>query len=169
MDNDPEMALELLESINSNDLNTRRSQARYALLYSMALDKNYIDITSDSLINIAVDYYRHHGTDEDKLSSLYYRGRVYQNSGYSDKAMEQFVEAEHHISINVDSKMIARLYKAKMVAYQDVFDFQSAVVQAIHASEYFRNAKDSTRYFNTINDIAILYTQLNDNDSANKP
>ncbi|MBQ5750256.1 MAG: tetratricopeptide repeat protein, partial [Bacteroidaceae bacterium] len=54
----PDTALALLDSIDSHRLG-RADNARYALLRSQALDKNYIDITNDSLISIAVDYYAH--------------------------------------------------------------------------------------------------------------
>ena len=55
MNEEPEAALRVLESIGQPDLHTKEHHARYALLYSQALDKNYIDKTNDSLINIAVD------------------------------------------------------------------------------------------------------------------
>ena len=58
MDTYPDSALQLLKTIDSKHLVTKEGKARYALLYSQALDKNYIDVTEDSLINIAVEYYK---------------------------------------------------------------------------------------------------------------
>ena len=55
----PDSALAILESIDSLHFDSRSQNARYALLKSIALDKNYIDRTDDSLVNIAVSYYRH--------------------------------------------------------------------------------------------------------------
>ena len=41
---DPERALSVLDSMSSSgELRGRETKARFALLYSMALDKNYID------------------------------------------------------------------------------------------------------------------------------
>ena len=37
------------------------------------------------------------------------------------------MEAEHHISNQTDKTIVARLFKAKMVAYQDIFDYKSAI------------------------------------------
>ena len=48
----PDSALTILKSIGQADLQTEEHLAHYALLYSQALDKNYIDVTNDSLINI---------------------------------------------------------------------------------------------------------------------
>lgn len=168
LEDNPEMALETLESINREMLTTRKVRARFALLYTMALDKNYIDVASDSIIAPAVKYYENHGTAEDKFKTLYYTGRIYQNAGNVEAAMEKFVEAEHHISNQIDKGIIARLYKAKMAAYQDVFDYTAAVSQANIAAKYYLSDDDSTRYLNAINDLVILYSQLDDYQSANK-
>ena len=59
MSDRPDSALAILEAMDSTHFNSRRQNARYALLKSMALDKNYIDRTDDSLVNVAVNYYRH--------------------------------------------------------------------------------------------------------------
>ena len=114
----PEEALKVLESVNREELTTRKLKAKHALLYSMALDKNYIDVTNDSIIAPAVYYYKYHGTAEEKLLTSYYRGVIYLYAGDTEQAMKKFVEAERHIASNVSKKAIARLYNAKMVAYQ---------------------------------------------------
>ena len=165
MSDNPELSLDILKSVCRDSLSTRRIRARYALLYSMALDKNCIDIVSDSIIAPAVKYYRHHGTADDKLKANYYLGRIYQNAGDIEEAMYKFVEAEHYISNQTDKNSVARLYKAKMTAYQDVFDYESAVRQAHVAAEYYLSVNDTARYLNTINDIVVLYSQL-DNHNA---
>lgn len=168
IDEYPEEALKVLESVNREELTTRKLKAKHALLYSMALDKNYIDVTTDSIIAPAVNYYKYRVTDEERFKSLYYAGRVYQNAGNVEAAMEKFVEAEHHISNQIDKGIIARLYKAKMAAYQDVFDYTAAVSQANIAAKYYLSDDDTTRYLNAINDLVILYSQLDDYQSANK-
>jgi len=45
-------------------------EAKYALLLSQALDKNYIDLQSDSIIAPAVRYYENHGTPDERLKTL---------------------------------------------------------------------------------------------------
>ena len=55
----PDSALHLLSEIDPGTLGRGRTRARYALLYTQALDKNYIDTTSDSLLSVAYRYYRH--------------------------------------------------------------------------------------------------------------
>ena len=77
---EPARALSELDSLHQEGISGREANAKYALLYSMALDKNYIDSVDDSLINIAVAWYRHHGNADEKLKAYYYQGRIYQNA-----------------------------------------------------------------------------------------
>lgn len=72
----PDSALAVLEGIDKEQLNTREKEAKYALLMSMALDKNYIDLQSDSIIAPAVRYYENHGTPDERLKMYYYSGRI---------------------------------------------------------------------------------------------
>ena len=58
LQNKPDSALTILQQFIPGS--QQAEQARYALLYSAALDKNHIKITNDSLIRKAWNYYEHH-------------------------------------------------------------------------------------------------------------
>ena len=51
-------------------------RARYALLYSKTQNKNHIFPTSDSLIDIAVDYYDRSGHDSLRMLAHFYRSAI---------------------------------------------------------------------------------------------
>lgn len=53
----PDSSLYLLRTLDKRHISGSLRKARYALLYSQALDKNYIDVDNDSLIRVAVDYF----------------------------------------------------------------------------------------------------------------
>ena len=53
----PDSALTILESIPVTNIKGKKVAARYALLKSMALDKNYIDTTTFDVLQPAIDYY----------------------------------------------------------------------------------------------------------------
>ena len=53
----------------------------------MALDKNYIDVSDDSLALTALDYYDSRGDRKYKARSLYYLGLSYYYSQEYDKAI----------------------------------------------------------------------------------
>ena len=69
MEAHPDSALALLDTLDRNRLRTRGAKARHALLYSQALDKNWIDLSTDSIIKPAVRYYARHGSPDDRLKS----------------------------------------------------------------------------------------------------
>ena len=94
---DPQRALDSLRTVSAGDIPGRENRARAALLHSMALDKNYIDVSSDSIISTAVDWYSRHGSPDEKLKAYYYQGRVYENAGDDEAAMESFVRAEENV------------------------------------------------------------------------
>ena len=80
MDLHPDSALSLLDSISQEDLKDSESNALYALLRSQALDKNYIDITNDSLILIAENFYKNSDDSGKLMLSYYYHGRIKYNA-----------------------------------------------------------------------------------------
>ena len=73
-------------------------QAKYALLYSAALDQNHIKITSDSLIRKAWNYYKHHPIDmRNQCTTLYYRGRIKLRANDKAGALRLFLEIEKNM------------------------------------------------------------------------
>lgn len=66
---EPDRALSDLDSIHASGIKGREANAKYALLYSIALEKNWIEDTDDSLVNISVEWYSRHGSADDKLKA----------------------------------------------------------------------------------------------------
>lgn len=87
MDTQPDSALVLLNKISPEDLSSDESKARFALLMSIALDKNYIDVQSDSLIRTAVNYYSVRETSPNRMKAWYYSGVVETNAGHFNAAI----------------------------------------------------------------------------------
>ena len=72
MQEDPVKVLETLENIDERTLKGDKAKALYALLYSQAKDKNWIDETDDSLISIAVNYFKESNDTYHKFLSYFY-------------------------------------------------------------------------------------------------
>ncbi len=90
----PDSALQVLESMDRSLLKTEKSRAHHALLHAMALDKNYIDVTDDSIAQVAVDYYSRRGPEKSKARAYYYLGLAYYYQQNYDKAILEFTKAE---------------------------------------------------------------------------
>ena len=156
IEKDPVKALETLRSIAPEDLGSGRHRARHALLHSMALDKNYVDLTTDSIIAPAVTYFRRHGSADERMKTLYYLGRIYINAGDHDAAMEAYVRAERYVPKCKDNLAIGRLYRAKMQVHKFLFDRQGQLEAAELAARHYLAAGDTSRYMLAISDIASV-------------
>lgn len=154
IDEYPDSALAVLDTIPEGNLRGKKAEAEFALLYSMALDKNYIDMTDDSLINVAVRWYRRHGSADDRLKAWYYQGRVYQNAGDNERAMESFTRAERYVKRSGDCTTSGMLYSAKSRVYDYLFDIEKSSANLRRASEYYQLAKDTARYTGSILKLA---------------
>ena len=113
LDSIPEIALEILQTVDRNELTSRRLKARHALLHSIALDKNYIDLADDSIIAPAVEYYRNHGNLQTRFKCHYYEARIYENAGDLDNALLACSKAEALDTAKVDAGLLCLFYAMK--------------------------------------------------------
>lgn len=89
----PEKVLTLLDSINPEEYKDNESKALYALIKSQALDKTLVDVTNDSLISIAKNYYEDSSDKYHLMKSEYYHGLVNINAGNYDNAIKSLLKA----------------------------------------------------------------------------
>ena len=90
----PDSALTILDTMDRRILKSERQRAHHALLHAMALDKNYIDVSDDSIARTAVEYYSKRGPEKYEARSLYYLGLAYYYQEKYDKAILEFTKAE---------------------------------------------------------------------------
>lgn len=113
----PDSALAVLQGIPASAVKGKKASARYALLSSMALDKNYIDTTTFDILQPAIDYYTQHGTPDEQLRTYYYQGRIYQNQGDDDSAMRSFMKGRDLGKRVTDSLLLAHTLVAQGTLY----------------------------------------------------
>lgn len=70
MASDPTAALSKLNSLDVSELKDSATIARWALLYSEAMVVNQISAPTDTIFNIAIDYYRHHNYPDEYHKAL---------------------------------------------------------------------------------------------------
>lgn len=76
----PDSAFVALDSLDRKHLNTQELRARHALLYSIALEKCGIGMTSDSIISIAIDYYSGSGDSENAQTARIWREKIMEHA-----------------------------------------------------------------------------------------
>lgn len=123
----PDSAIVHLEELSLKQMLTHNARARYALLTSMALDKNYIDVTDDSLINIAVNYYSDSKAyPKYKLLAYYYKGIVHKNAGNYSVAIVYFDKAGELAKSLNDMHYLGLVYRN----IADVFNLTNNIPEA---------------------------------------
>ena len=111
-----ELAQQRLDSLHPGGFN-QAERAYYSLLLTQSHYKNYIDDTTDAVINEAVDYYEHHGDREKYTRALLYRGCVYQMMGDAEKAIASYKDAENAAEEDdLENKAFAKLRLATLYA-----------------------------------------------------
>ena len=162
----PDSALVVLEQINTSELSGKEEKAKHALLYSMALDKNFVDKTDFEVLQPAIDYYEDNGSATDKLRTYYYQGRIYQNAGNDALAMECFVKALLEGVESEDKLTKARILFTQGRIYSTVFEWDKCIATYDEAGSYFRECGKIDSYINCIASIINVYTIIGNIEKA---
>ncbi len=152
----PDSALVVLQTVDSTALTTRALRARYSLLRTMALDKCYLDITVPGLLDAAVVWYEHHGTADEKMKSLYYQGRIAQDKTDRNSAAVYFARAEEYAEAVTDKHALALLYLAEATLYEGRYNLEKEKEYAEKALTVFKEQGDPA-YDSVLCQLAMIY------------
>ena len=110
--NAPDSALQVLKTIPSPEKLSKEEYSLYALLMTQAMHRCGQKISSDSLIDIAVEYYSSHGTSDEKASAFLYKGYVLENLGKDNAAIYAYKQAEEAVKSAKDLRIHFLVYTA---------------------------------------------------------
>ena len=132
LQNKPDSALTILKQLRREG--SQAEQARYALLYSEALDKNHIKVTDDSLIRQAWSHYKHYSKDlRHQCKTLYYWGRIKLRA-----ALRLFLKIEEKLKDTNEPYYAGLLYGQIGEVYYEQMNYSRAY-------HYFREARNNFR------------------------
>ena len=140
MNEEPDSAWTLLNTISPDEMGQNRNRALYALLYTQAQDKTYRDETNDSLISVAVDYYRDTDDVRRKFLSYYYKGRVHFTTKDYLGAMTCYMEAEQLADEVGDDYLVGLLYAELGRIYNIYYDYPKSLEAYQKAAECYERA-----------------------------
>lgn len=133
----PDSALKILRGIEKGCLNSKAEQARFALLMSQALDKNYIDTTSFEILQPALDYFLKNVSPDEKLRTYYYQGRIFQNQENKDSAMQSFMRGREYCSNASDTLTMANLLVAQGTIFSITYKFEDFIKVNLEAAKLY--------------------------------
>lgn len=152
MEEDPDSALVLLTDIDGSTL-TGETQARHALLLSQAYDKNYIDLTNDSLISIAYDYFTYTGNERYKMLSHYYLSTIHMNQCDYSSALSVGLDGLEHANNLNDLAYAAKFEFLIARAYLFSYGQQGA-------DEHLHKALEISRHLNREDWVGLAFINL---------
>lgn len=157
LDHHPDSALSALKQIDTSRITGRKNRAYYYLLYSVALDKNYIDVTDDSLITLSVDYYSTHGNSYDRMRSHYYQGIVRKNAGNYPAAIVSFEKAEQVATSLQDWHYLGLIHRNMGNIFNTNNNYIEARKHIKEAVSFFLDNRDSSYAEHATYSLAITY------------
>lgn len=165
----PDSALHLLESISASRHLTGKEQADYALLLSLAQYRCYIPVSSDSLINLAIEYYKDKN-DADKKGAAFYVKECILEEYCKDipNALLAYKEAETCIPDMDDKQYVARIYSSLGYINKKSFHLEPAKEYYQKAVQANIDGKDTVAYASNLLNLSTLYYTLHQADSANR-
>lgn len=117
MQEHPDSALHLLESIPADSVNTTQDHAYYALLLTQARDKNFIPQTDDSLIQTAVRYFDKKGNAAMQARAHYLWGSIYRDMNRCGDAIKEYHQAATYAKQVDDEYLLGRIYNNTAALY----------------------------------------------------
>ena len=158
----PDSALAALESIDTLSLKTKAQRARYSLLYTMALARNHRDIPDLRIIKPAAGYYDRHGSKDDRMKMYFYLGTAQYDAGDPESAIASYIRSKEYSS-HSDNLVFKGIISSSI---SDVYLWNNNNTESIsyckEACDYFAQAKDSFRLWNTTGLLANRYSNIRD-------
>lgn len=169
-DDSAEVAIRMMQSIKPELSQFSKSQKkRYELLYHKALNKAYIDFTSDSTMLEVVDYYEQHGSANEKMLAYYILGCVYRDMHEAPMALEYYNKATELADTTVkdcDYATLCRIYSQMGFLFAKQHLPHQELASLDKAVKYAYLAKDTLNAIRYYQNKQAIYASQNKLDSA---
>ena len=162
----PDSALNVLQGMDKGELLGMEEKAKYALLMSIALDKNWVDVTDETLINEAVDYYSNSDDIESLFKAYFYQGRIYVNAHDYPQAVLSYIKAEELLGSVNDNYTAGMLYRELGNIYLHQYDYEKSIKAYEKAYSYYSLAELELHKAHVIMHLGLAYWNNEDFEKA---
>ncbi len=137
----PDSMLRWVRSMDKTQMESRRDKAEFAILMSMALEKNNAGAANFSILQPAIDYYKNHGMPTIKMRTCYYQGLIYSRQQDNRMALECYEKALKVGEKSDDILTKARIFHSQALAYEALSMRSQTEGACMMAADYFKQAK----------------------------
>lgn len=135
MEDYPDSALAILNETKAESCDFPRSQKmRYELLVAKAMNKAYVDFTTDSVMKEVAKYYDAHGTANEQVEAHYLLGCAYRDMNEAPMALNCYQDAlDRADTLSEDCDFLklmrvygqmAKLFKAQMMKREEIHAYE---------------------------------------------
>lgn len=165
---DATVSLAILDSLRPQLPEMSRTQRmRFHLLYGKAMNKGYVEFTSDSTMKEVAEYYDRHGSDREKMTANYVLAAVYRDLGDAPTAMKYLNEATNYEEANEKSYIMLSHIHGQMASLLEEQTLVDNVIQELDiARRYALLAGDTVDAITILSLKAPTYLYGNKADSA---
>lgn len=151
----PDSALRLLQSMPVPQPSDRLQYATWALFTTQARYKLYMQ-QSDSLINIAYDFFMKQGDTQRKALALYYKGAICKEQQQIEEAHEYFLQAAEEVEKTTDYQLGHLIY----VGLADTYAYQHLNEYALKAAQEAHRYAIASKSYNYISSALVLQARI---------
>ena len=159
----PDSALHILQGMTPpvDELN----RATWALLLTQARYKCFVD-QSDSLVNVAYDYFIKGEDAQRKALTLYHKAVLYKEQNQLDKALPYYLQASEEIKLTEDYRLAYLIYSHIGITYAHRNLHGYSIQYCEKANEYALLSDDSYYITESYNSLARAYSAQKDYHNA---
>lgn len=170
MNNHPDSALQILDSLKSEQPHWSKSQRmRYDLLHLKAENKAYVPLNSDSIAKELVSYYDTWGNANERMMAHYLLGCVYRDKGDSPRAIDAYQKAASQADTTAndcDYYTLSYIYGQMADIYYNELLLSKSIEARKESSHFAYLAKDTLNAIFSLDKSVSAYILLNRKDSA---
>ncbi len=154
----PDSALKLLETMPVPAASDRLDHATWCLFLTQARYKNFLTQSSDSLINIAFDYFMAQDDPQRKAMVWYYKGILNDEWDNKEEALSYYLEANKYLEMTNDYQLgyLINIGIGNIYAYRQLSDYAKTYFEA--ANRYAELSGNQIYIAGSWQYIARLYT-----------
>lgn len=165
IETEPDKALNMLSDIHPDNL-SQDEFPYYSLLYPQAQIKCGINVSSDSLIRNAVDYYANDNSRNRKIRAYFYYAKIAHNGKNLQDAMKYVLIAYELAKENKVYFWIAKSAELISDIFFEAYNYAQAEIYTLEAIDNYALSNKNANQRYALCDLATIYLNENRNSQA---
>ncbi len=149
-DEHPDSALALLRKYDNEKTRwSKDDRMYYELVKLKAENKSFVTFTTDTIVNEVVDYFKDHGSSNERMLAYYLQGRVYADMGEAPQALQAYydaIESADTTSSDCDYQVLIPVYGQMSVLFHQQNLPHDEIWALKHYLEYIRQTDGEKAY-----------------------